>query len=385
MRAPPPAGVTTRASSTPARWRRRAGEPWTSPGGSRSPASARAGRRRAPGVRAPPLQRGFGAWRADRPAPTPKNTRRELGRAPRRRRARARRARPARSRRGVAPAPRTPSASPGAREGPSPRSPAPRARGPSCRSRGRTRRRRRRASAPAPDADRRLQRDRARRQLGGGIGQREAAAERPPRADRGVADVRHRRREQRRVLAHQRRALHRLVPGERADHQPLGVRRMASRPGRRLMSITARGVARRMLSAGTRLWPPARMSPVVAVAIEEIEGLGERRGPVILERGGFHGGNERKVRRSDARAAGPGGAKGSTTGVAPVRAKARDLRAAGLGRAHRAEPVEHALEIPFTAPARSPAFHARVHRLDLLGEAALVEEARVDARRWHSR
>ena len=42
---------------------------------------------------------------------------------------------------------------------------------------------------------------------------------------------------------------------------PSAVTRMASRSGMRLMSMTARGAARRRLSAGTRLWPPARRRP----------------------------------------------------------------------------------------------------------------------------
>jgi hypothetical protein len=60
------------------------------------------------------------------------------------------------------------------------------------------------ASAAAPGADRRAQRDRAGGQLGGGVGQREAAPDGAARPDRRVADVRDRRRDERCMLAHQR-------------------------------------------------------------------------------------------------------------------------------------------------------------------------------------
>ena len=102
--------LTTRESSTRARCRRRAGEPWMSPGGSRSPSSARPRRGEGVGVRAPADQReprrpGRGRascrHRRTRAAPRP---------PPRARGARPRRGPRARSRRAGAPAPRTPSA-----------------------------------------------------------------------------------------------------------------------------------------------------------------------------------------------------------------------------------------------------------------------------------
>ena len=70
-------------------------------------------------------------------------------------------------------------------------------------------------------------------------------------------------------------------------------------------------------------------------------------------------GNARKVRSRASRAAAPGGAKGSTTGVTPVRAKALICSRQWSAGPTAPSPSSTRSEIALTAPARSPAFQAR--------------------------
>ena len=69
-------------------------------------------------------------------------------------------------------------------------------------------------------------------------------------------------------------------------------------------------------------------------------------------------GNARNVPSMDARAPGPGGAKGRTAGVAPVRATASICARHASAEPTAPRPSRRRSEIPFTAPARSPAFQA---------------------------
>src|SRR5215831_6142126 len=69
-------------------------------------------------------------------------------------------------------------------------------------------------------------------------------------------------------------------------------------------------------------------------------------------------GNARNVSSVEARAAGPGTPKGNTTGVAPARMKAWICSRHSDAEPTTPRPSRNRSEIAFTAPARSPDFHA---------------------------
>jgi hypothetical protein len=105
-----------------------------------------------------------------------------------------------------------------------------------------------------------------------------------------VADVRHGQRQQRGMLAHERRPLDRLVSRQGADHQSFPGQANPIQPGHSIdVDDGARGGEphvegrHQALTAGQ---DPA----VVTVAIEQIDDLDERRRAVIIERGWLHGG-----------------------------------------------------------------------------------------------
>ena len=76
--------------------------------------------------------------------------------------------------------------------------------------------------APARQHERGVERHRAGRQFGGGVGERDAAAEGAAVADRGMGDMRHGVRDQRQMFGHKRRRQHLGMAGERADpHRPV--------------------------------------------------------------------------------------------------------------------------------------------------------------------
>src|SRR5215831_5963423 len=72
-----------------------------------------------------------------------------------------------------------------------------------------------------------------------------------------------------------------------------------------------------------------------------------------------HQGKERKVASIEARESEPGRAKGTTTGTAPVLAKTPICSRQAAREPTAPSPSSTRSLIPFTAPARSPAFHAR--------------------------
>ena len=111
----------------------------------------------------------------------------------------------------------------------------------------------------AASDDRAVERGDHARDLGRGVGVRNGAADRAPRADGRVADERQRLREQRQSVAHDRRPLGRaLAHRRRRTRSRRRPTRSPTSPATRLMSTTCVGRARRMASSGTRLCPPAR-------------------------------------------------------------------------------------------------------------------------------
>ena len=125
----------------------------------------------------------------------------------------------------------------------------------------------------------RAERQDAGRQLGGRVGERDAA-ERPAVAHRHVRDMRHRLGDQRQMPRDDWRIHHLDMARQRADpHRAVAV--VDALEGvQRLMSISTLGCDRRMASVGIRLWPPARMR-LVTVLGQQPHGVVEALRPHI--------------------------------------------------------------------------------------------------------
>ena len=258
-----------------------------SPGGSRSPSRARpAAASRSASARRPTSAASAARARTGF-VPTPKNTSRASATASRSRRTPA--ARPASAK---SPCRRASSSNPqrhaAAARGTATAVRSRPARARSCRCRERSPRRRSPVRRGDRDADRRMKRDGARRQLGRGIGERQAAPERAARRIAawptcGMAGAISG------ACSGRAPSARRLVPREGADHEAFGVARIPSRPGRRLMSMTRvawRGAcSSRARGSGRRRGCGRRRR-----SVEKVERLRQRGRTVIVERGGLHAG-----------------------------------------------------------------------------------------------
>ena len=134
-----------------------------------------------------------------------------------------------------------------------------------------------------------------RRDLGRAVSQRDASADGAAGSDRRVADMRNRRRDQRHVLGHERRGGSSASCRTRAPIcRTLGRRADLVEAGQAVdVDHRTGGVTRRMLSVGTRLWPPARTRLYVVPSRFEEDRRSPRGRPAVnySNGGGLHAGS----------------------------------------------------------------------------------------------
>ena len=133
-------------------------------------------------------------------------------------------------------------------------------------------------------------RDQTGRQLGGGIGERDTSADSAAGPDGPVAHVRHRLGDQRRMAGDERRGLHGFVPRQRADDEPLRRQADPVEPGQAVDVDQRCGRGQAHVEGGHQALAAGQDAAVAAVALHQRQGLVERGGPMIGERGGLHAG-----------------------------------------------------------------------------------------------
>ena len=161
---------------------------------------------------------------------------------------------------------------------------------------GRRRTRRRRSAGPAlgyRDDELGVERDRDRGRLGGRVVVAEVADDGAAAAHLGMGDLRQCGDEQRnRPLATRSEARTVACRTVAPTCSRPSCSRSSSRPSTRLMSTTTGGCTSRMLSSGTRLWPPAStLAPWGGGEVGEVVGDGRR--PAVVEVGRSHRGSGR--------------------------------------------------------------------------------------------